>query len=246
MSKVISIFNTTPGKFQALSAALDEFKPLLANLEQQFGELGMISRFEKLVERVAAKKLGWNVKIFPEVSDHYILKVLISTIIPTIHLSRKFAIDLVKALRTGSSSPVIQKLRTQLMNLANKVRSGEEPFEERFKTSYIMIEASTAGASFQAALPVDALSLVDTEDADKAYRAKEVKKNVFVLKPTTEQIKKRLIEYCVSNGLQSHLEIVNQGNIKIIKERILESNNKTYKQLGNKSTISNIKYDKEL
>lgn len=246
MNKVISIFNTTPGKFQALSAALDEFQSLVMNLEQQFGQLGMVSRFEKLVERVAAKKLGWNIKIFPEMSDKYVLKVLISTIIPTIHLSRKFAIDLIKAIRSGSSSPVIQKLRTQLTNMAKQVRAGEEPFEERFKTSYIMVEASTAGASFQAALPVNALSLVDTEDADKAYKAKEVKKNVFVLKPTTEQIKKCLIEYCLSNGLQPYLEIINKGNIRIIKERILESNNKTYKQLGNKITISNIKYDKEL
>lgn len=251
MSEVIDIHNTTQGKFQSLIEALSKLGPTLQNMEAQFGILGTVAKVEKLLEILISKKLGWNAKIYPEIKNNYIIRILTSTIVPTLHLSRRFTIDLIKAARKGDVSPVIKELKNQLNTAAHLVRDkGIDPFEEnivRYPFSYIVVEASTIGGCFHAALPVNAISLVDTDDADNAYVAQELKdkKDHFILKPTTEQIRNCLTQYFKVHNLREYLKIATVGDIKIIKEHLQEDVNKNYKILGNKISFSNI-YHKEL
>lgn len=245
MASIIDFKNTTQGKFQALIEALSKLGPTIMSIEQQFGTLGMVSRVEKLLEILMEKKLGWNVKIYPEIKSNYIIKILINTILPTLHLSRRFTIDIIKAARAGDVTPVVRKLYSDLQNVAKSVRDqGEDPFEESYnKYSYIMVEASTVGGCFHAALPVNAISLVDTDDADQAYVAQELenKKDHFILKPTTEQVRSCLINFCKEHNLKEYLKIVRTGNIRIIKEHIQEHFNFSYKILGNNISLSKIR-----
>ena len=245
---VIALQRTIGGKFQSLIDDLNQFTNVINDLEGQFGQLGMVTRVEKLLERAMAKKLGWNIKILPEIDKEYVKNISISTIIPTLILSRKFTTDLIKALKQGDCKNILLKLKNDLKSKVEDVRQGIDPFEE--KLNYIVIEASTAGGCFHAALPVNALSLVDTDDADKAYVAKETKKDHFVLKPTKEYLQKTLFKALNNMNFteeqkQNYLRIINNGVFKIIKEHIQESVTKHYKILGNKIIISNI-YNKEL
>ena len=60
---VIALQHTIGSKFQGLIDDLNKFQGLLGNLETQFGQLGMVARVEKLLERVMSKRLGWNIRI---------------------------------------------------------------------------------------------------------------------------------------------------------------------------------------
>lgn len=245
MAGVINLRNTTQGKFQLLVDALNKTGPVIKDLEAQFGTLGMVSRVEKYLEILMAKKLGWNVKIYPEIKNSYIIKIMTSTIIPTLILSRKFALDIIKAAKSNAIPVVVKDLKNQLAAAAHSVRDdGVDPFEESCnKYNYIMIEASTAGGCFHGAIPVNAISLVDTDDADQAYVAHELKnkKDHFILKPTTEQIKNHLVRFCRENNLEEYLKILRSGNIIIIKEHIQEDVNKNYKILGKNIILSKIR-----
>lgn len=244
---IIALERTTGGKFQNLISDLNKYAGLVNDLEAQFGQLGMVSRIEKLLERSVAKRLGWNVRIISEIDKDYIRNISISTIVPTLILSRKFTTDFIKAIKQGDCKNILLKLKNDLKAKAQEVvREGNDPFEESMiKQNYIVIEASTAGGCFHAALPVNALSLVDTDDADKAYVAKETKKNHFILKPTKEQMKTAIIKALYNKGLSEeqlnkYLKIAMLGNYKIIKEHIQENINKNYKILGNKIIVSSI------
>ena len=246
---IIALERTIGGKFQGLIDDLNKYQNLISDLENQFGQLGMVTRIEKLLERSMAKRLGWNIKILPDIDSSYIKRIMISTIVPTLILSRKFTLDFIKAIKQGNCKNILLKLKSDLKQQAEDVvRKGIDSFEERL--NYIIVEASTADGCFHAALPVNALSLVDTDDANKAYIAKETKKNYFILKPTKEYLQKTLLNAINSKELteeqkRKYLYIINNGVYRIIKEHIQESTNKNYKVLGNKIIISNI-YNKEL
>jgi len=244
---LVAIERTIGGKFQSLIDELNNLQSSVINSESQFGQLGMVTKVEDLLERSMSKKLGWNVKIISEIDPQYVRNISIATRVPTVILSRKFTTDFIKALKQGDCKSVLIKLKNDLKNKAKEVvNQGTDPFEERF--NYIMIEASTVGGSFHAALPVNALSLVDTDD-DNAYVAKEVKKDHFILKPTKEYLQKTLIKALENKKLteeqrQKYLQIIHNGIYRIIKEHIQESISKHYKILGNRVIISNI-YNKE-
>ena len=247
MSDVINLKNTVSGKFQALIEALSELGPVVNNMESQFGTLGMVSKIEEYLQTLISKKLGWNIKIHSEIkNDRYVTKILASTIIPTIFLSRKFTLDIIKAAKKGDVSSVVKKLKKELFSIVHSVRDeGVDPFEENYNPySYIIVEGSTVGTCFHAAVPVDSISLVDTDSADKAYIAQELKnkKNHFILRPTTEQVRSCLVNFCKRNNLKEYLKILKSGNIRIIKEHIQEDVNKSYKILGNNIILSNIRY----
>lgn len=243
---VIALQHTIGGKIQGLTNELNSLQDTINNLESQYGQLGMISRVENLLERTMSKRLGWNIKFISDIDKNYVKRVSIATKVPIIMISRKFTTDVVNALKAGDCSSVLLKLKNELKNIANKVvHQGEEPFKEDFtyNLNYIVIEASTAGGSFHAALPVDALSLVDT-DGD-SYRAKETKKDIFILEPTKECLQRALIKALDNKNLteeqkQKYSYIIRNGSYKIIKEHIQESISKIYKILGNKIMISNI------
>ena len=244
---IVVLQHTIGGKFQSLIDELNSLQSSIINSENQFGQLGMVTKIESLLERTMSKKLGWNVKIIPDIDSNYIRKISIATRVPTIILSRKFTTDFIKAIKQGDCKSVLAKLKNDLKSKAQEVvNQGTDPFEERF--NYIMIEASTVGGSFHAALPVNALSLVDTDD-DNAYVAKEVKKDHFILKPTKEYLQKTLRKALESKKLteeqrQKYLQIIHNGVYRIIKEHIQESASKHYKIFGNRVVISNI-YSKE-
>lgn len=246
---VVALQRTIGSKFQALIDDLNKLQNLMGDLEGQFGQLGMVTRVEKLLERLMAKRLGWNVRIIPEIDKDYVRKISISTIVPTLILSRKFTTDFIKAIRQGDCKNILLKLKNDLKYQAEEVtKNGNDPFEE--KLNYIVIEASTAGGCFHAALPVNALSLVDTEDADKAYIAKETKKDHFILEPTKEYLQRTLLKALKNKELteeqkRNYLHIIQNATYRIIKEHLQESVNNYYKVLGNRIIISNI-YNKEL
>ena len=245
---VIALQHTIGSKFQGLIDDLNKFQGLLGNLETQFGQLGMVARVEKLLERVMSKRLGWNIRIISDISPEYVKTISVSTIIPTVVISRKFTTDLIKALKQGDCKNILLKLKKELKEKAEAVyKYGEDPFTEGL--NYIVVEASTAGGCFHAALPVNALSLVDTED-DQSYVAKETKKDHFILEPTKEYLQKTLLKALDNKGLseeqkQNYIHIIKNGIYRIIKEHLQENINKSYKILGNRVIISSI-YNKEL
>ena len=245
---VINLQNTISGKFQTLINSLNELKGSIVNLESQFGQLGMVARVEDLLQRTLSKILGWNVKIISDIDNEYVRNISIVTKIPTIILSRKFTTDFIKAIQQDSCKDIVLKLKNELKSKAKEVTDkGIDPFDERL--NYIVVEASTAGGSFHAALPVNALALVDTDD-NNSYVAKEIKKDHFILKPTKEYLQKVLIKALKNKILTeeqkyNYLKIIKNGTYRIIKEHIQESFTKHYKILGNKIVISNI-YNKEL
>ena len=95
-------------------------------------------------------------------------------------------------------------------------------------------------------MPVDKVSWIDTEK-EKDYVPKEVAKNVFVLHPTAEQLRAACIRALSNKGLSenelnSYLTIARNGKFKIIKEHLSESTNYDYTRLGDKITLSPIRY----
>lgn len=256
---VIALQHTIGARFNKLADELDTLQSSIVNMESQFGQLGMVTRVEELLERTMPKKLGWNIRILPQIESNYVLDITHSLLakaynsLPTIKLSRKFTTDFIKAIKQGSCKSVINKLKEELKEKATAVyKRGEDPFEENLYTknlNYIVVEASTAGGCFHAALPVNALSLVDTED-DQSYVAKETKKDHFILEPTKEYLQKTLLKALNSQGLteeqkQNYIHIIKNGIYRIIKEHLQENINKSYKILGNRVIISSI-YNKEL
>lgn len=138
-----------------------------------------------------------------------------------------------------------------MIHIVKSVRSGTDPFDEQYIIFEVEAPVSTDSmgtlASFKGALPVNKLSLVDTEDADKDYVAKEVKKNHFILKPASDYLReaclKALYNKCLSEEeLRNYLQIARTGIYKIIKEHISESANYTYKTLGDRISLSPIRY----
>lgn len=244
---VVALQHTIGSKFQSLIDELNSLQSDIVNSENQFGQLGMVTKVENLLERTMSKKLGWNVKIISDIDSNYVRNISIATKVPTIILSRKFTTDFIKAIKQGDCKSVLLKLKNDLKSKAKEVvQQGIDPFEEKF--NYIMIEASTADGCFHAALPVNALSLVDTED-DQSYIAKETKKDHFILEPTKEYLQKTLIKALDNKKLteeqrHKYLQIIHNGVYRIMKEHIQESVSKHYKILGNRVVISNI-YSKE-
>lgn len=250
MQNVVDLKGSTSSKFQNLCNALNDIAPTIQNIENQYGTLGMVARVEQLLERIITHKLGWNVRISAEIRYHYIIKISIHTPIPVLYLSRRFSIDLIKAARKGDVCPVVKELRNQLIKAVNAVKTGHDPFSEsvpNYSFSYIIVEASTADGCFHAALPVNALSLVDTDDADTAYIAKELKhkKNHFILEPTKEYLQATLLDVINSYNIdettkRKYYKIIKEGKYKIIKDHIQEDLNNCYKILSKKVLISNI------
>lgn len=83
-------------------------------------------------------------------------------------------------------------------------------------------------ASFKGIQPIEPVSLVDTDGSEKSLIPKEVKKDVFVLQPTKEQLKSNILKYIKTHSIPEndkfrYLEILNSGNINILKLALTES-----------------------
>lgn len=245
---VIALQHTLGGKFQGLIDELNSLGSTINNIESQFGQLGMITRVEGLLERIMSKRLGWDIRFVSDIDKDYVKNISISTRVPVILLSRKFTTDLVKTLKQGNCKPVLLKLKTDLKNKANEVvNHGNDPFQEKY--DYLIIEASTAGGCFHAALPVEAITLVDTDDANKAYTPEEVKKDLFVLKPTKEYLQKTLLKALKGKRLteserQKYENIIINGVYRITKNHIQEAISKHHKILGNHRIVISRIYNK--
>lgn len=83
-------------------------------------------------------------------------------------------------------------------------------------------------ASFKGIQPIEPVSLVDTDGSEKSLIPKEIKKDVFVLQPTKEQLKSNILKYIKTHSIPEndkfrYLEILNSGNINILKLALTES-----------------------
>ena len=61
-------------------------------------------------------------------------------------------------------------------------------------------------ASFKGIQPIEPVSLVDTDGSEKSLTPKEVKKDVFVLQPTKEQLKSNILKYIKTAGRNNNEE----------------------------------------
>lgn len=253
---VVQLAGSTGRKFQELADELNRYAPIMVQGEAQFGILGIISKIETMLSSLIQKKFKANVSFVNEKTPGYIQTVRIQGPKPTIFLKRKFSIDVLKAAKSGDVRPVINSLKDEMYKNVQSVQRGENPYNE----SYLVIECEAACpasvqssdsdgtlASFKGVLPVKKLSLVDTDGKENAYVAKEVKKDHFILKPTTEQIRAAVINALYNHGLSeqelsNYLRIARYGRFTILKERMTESANRTYKCFGDKITLSSIDY----
>lgn len=260
---VINLSNTPGKKFQLLADSLNQLIPTIQAGEQQYGILGLVSRVEGYLKSEIEKKIGLRVVFMNNKSPGYLERISIQGPSPVAVLKRKFSLDVIQAAKQGDITPVINELKKEIIDDVKRVRSGQ--VEESFKREYLVFEVEgpvgdSVGtlASFKGVLPVDKLSLVDT-DGETDYIAKEYKKDHFILHPTREQFiyqnEKNYLQRTVINALykkglsenklREYLQIARNGNYRIIKEHLLESANYHYRKLGETITISPIVYNKE-
>lgn len=261
---VINLADTSGRKFQALADSLNDLVPTIQQGEMQFGLLGLVARVEGYLKSEIERKLGLRVSFINDKSAGYMDHISVAGPVPVITLKRKLSLDIVKAAKQGDIRPVINTLKNEITAHVKQVRSGN--IEEGFNLEYIVLEVEAPAApiaadslgtlaSFKGALPVEKLSLVDT-DGEKDYVAKEYKKDHFILHPTKEHFiykhEKDYIQRAVINALynkglseselRNYLHIARNGIYKIIKEHMSESANYEYRRLGDKITLSAIRY----
>lgn len=222
-------------------------------------------KIENYLLSMIEKELGVNAEFVKSIGNSYIRKIYFANR-PRLILDRKLVIDVTKiALQKTTPNEIAKQFRNELKAIIDSVKSGNDPFAESLvKKAYLVFEAeaaisSTASpsiegnasngtlASFKGVLPVEPVSLVDTDGEEKVLIPKEVKKDHFVLKPTKEQLQLAILRN-ISNSKLSEIDykryvaITRFGNIKIIKEHLTESLPKVYKRFGDSITISNITY----
>ena len=222
-------------------------------------------KIENYLLSMIEKELGVNAEFVKSIGNSYIRKIYFANR-PRLILDRKLVMDVTKiALQKTTPNEIAKQFRNELKAIIDSVKSGNDPFAESFvKKAYIVFEAEAAIsstvspsivgnasngtlASFKGVLPVEPVSLVDTDGEEKVLIPKEVKKDHFVLKPTKEQLQLAILRN-ISNSKLSEMDykryvaITRFGNIKIIKEHLTESLPKVYKRFGDSITISNITY----
>ena len=248
---VINLENTPARKFQVLADELNKQGASIAALEQNMGVLAMISKLEDLFQSLLKSKLGLSSRFISDKSSGYIENLLTSSHVPSIILKRRLSLDIANAVKKGDVSPVIGRFKNELVGIVKSVHRGEEPFDENYLVFEVegCLPTDSQGtlASFKGALPVNKLSLVDREEADRDFVAKEIKKNHFILKPTSEYLRQACLKALYSKALseeelRNYLHIARTGIYKIVKEHISESANYTYKTLGDKITLSPIRH----
>lgn len=268
IESITNLADTSGRKFQSLADNINELIPTIQQGEAQFGILGLVAKLEGYLKSEIEKKLGLRVVFNTDKTAGYLVHLSVSGPVPVITLKRKFSLDIINAAKRGDVRPVINTLKSEITNQVKRVRAGV--LEERYKREYLVFEvegpAAPGGvgdsvgtlASFKGVLPVDKLSLVDT-DGETDYVAKEYKKNHFVLHPTKEHFiykpekdyLQRTVINCLYNKglseaeLRNYLHIARNGMYTIIKEHISESANYQYRRLGNSITLSTIRYSKE-
>ena len=260
---VINLADTAGRKFQLLADNLNELVPMIQQGESQFGILGLVAKIEGYLKSEIEKKLGLRVNFINDKSAGYLDHISIAGPVPVATLKRKLSLDIINAAKHGDVKPVINSLRNEIMADVKKVRSGN--LEESYGKEYLVFEVEgpvgdSVGtlASFKGVLPVEKLSLVDT-DGETDYVAKEYKKDHFILHPTKEHFmykhEKDYIQRAVINALynkglsevnlRNYLQIARNGIYKIIKEHMSESANYHYRRFGDTITLSTIRYSKE-
>ena len=222
-------------------------------------------KIENYLLSMIEKELGVNAEFVKSIGNSYIRKIYFANR-PRLILDRKLVMDVTKiALQKTTPNEIAKQFRNELKAIIDSVKSGNDPFAESFvKKAYLVFEAEAAIsstvspsiegnasngtlASFKGVLPVEPVSLVDTDGEEKVLIPKEVKKDHFVLKPTKEQLQLAILRN-ISNSKLSEMDykryvaITRFGNIKIIKEHLTESLPKVYKRFGDSITISNITY----
>lgn len=222
-------------------------------------------KIENYLLSMIEKELGVNAEFVKSIGNSYIRKIYFANR-PRLILDRKLVMDVTKiALQKTTPNEIAKQFRNELKAIIDSVKSGNDPFAESFiKKAYLVFEAEAAIsptvspsiegnasngtlASFKGVLPVEPVSLVDTDGEEKVLIPKEVKKDHFVLKPTKEQLQLAILRN-ISNSKLSEIDykryvaITRFGNIKIIKEHLTESLPKVYKRFGDSITISNITY----
>lgn len=222
-------------------------------------------KIENYLLSMIEKELGVNAEFVKSIGNSYIRKIYFANR-PRLILDRKLVMDVTKiALQKTTPNEIAKQFRNELKAIIDSVKSGNDPFGESLvKKAYLVFEAEAAIsstvspsiegnasngtlASFKGVLPVEPVSLVDTEGEEKVLIPKEVKKDHFVLKPTKEQLQLAILRN-ISNSKLSEMDykryvaITRFGNIKIIKEHLTESLPKVYKRFGDSITISNITY----
>lgn len=222
-------------------------------------------KIENYLLSMIEKELGVNAEFVKSIGNSYIRKIYFANK-PRLILDRKLVMDVTKiALQKTTPNEIAKQFRNELKAIIDSVKSGNDPFAESFvKKAYLVFEAEAAIsstvspsiegntsngtlASFKGVLPVEPVSLVDTDGEEKVLIPKEVKKDHFVLKPTKEQLQLAILRN-ISNSKLSEMDykryvaITRFGNIKIIKEHLTESLPKVYKRFGDSITISNITY----
>lgn len=186
----------------------------------------------------------------------YMQDISVRGSIAKIHLSLLLFKDVIKEARGRlPKGYVVKKILAEVESIRNGLMSGEDPFYENFHKSYIVFEvegtlpASSQGtlASFRGVQPVSPVSLVDTDGREKGLIPKEVKKNIFILTPTEEQLREAIIKNLLHKNLpeaelRHYYYLAKHGKINIIKEAIIESAMRCFKQCDNNLSLSNIYY----
>lgn len=265
---VIALKDNMLAKINKLFNDVDEF--VMQQVPNQIN-MGMTDLFQvsKKIENyllsMIEKELGVNAEFVKSIGNSYIRKIYFANK-PRLILDRKLVMDVTKiALQKTTSNEIAKQFRNELKAIIDSVKSGNDPFAESLvKKAYLVFEAEAAIsstvspsiegnasngtlASFKGVLPVEPVSLVDTDGEEKVLIPKEVKKDHFVLKPTKEQLQLAILRN-ISNSKLSEMDykryvaITRFGNIKILKEHLTESLPKVYKRFGDSITISNITY----
>ena len=91
-------------------------------------------------------------------------------------------------------------------------------------------------ASFKGIQPIEPVSLVDTDGSEKSLVPKEVKKDIFILQPTKEQLKSNILKYIKTHSIPendkfNYIKLLNSGSINILKLALTESYN-SYKLIS--------------
>lgn len=265
---VIALKDNMLAKINKLFNDIGEFvmQQVPNQINMGMADLFQVSKkIENYLLSMIEKELGVNAEFVKSIGNSYIRKIYFANK-PRLILDRKLVMDVTKiALQKTTPNEIAKQFRNELKAIIDSVKSGNDPFAESLvKKAYIVFEAEAAIsstvspsiegntsngtlASFKGVLPVEPVSLVDTDGEEKVLIPKEVKKDHFVLKPTKEQLQLAILRN-ISNSKLSEMDykryvaITRFGNIKIIKEHLTESLPKVYKRFGDSITISNITY----
>ena len=200
------------------------------------------------------KQIGSEISWVKPETNLYMQDISVRGRIAKIDLSLRFLFDIVKEAKAGlPRGYVVKKLLEEVENIRRCLMSGEDPFYESLNKSYIVFEVEGFApgdsqgtlASFRGVQPVEPVSLVDTDGKEKCLIPKEVKKDVFVLRPTPEQLRMAILRNIKNSHLQEaelryYYYLATVGKINILKECMSESSFSKLKRCSDTIRISNI------